>query len=108
MISHFLPRHKPWLKYDRTWTMHRGVQEVRSCTGYILGTESRLFQNVVVRDARHNTDHYLVLGCLRGAAPAARLRSLGNLTRFPIRPMAYLDKAYRMFSELWRAIPRPT
>ena len=29
---------------------------------------------------------YLVLGCLRGAAPAAHLRYLGRYIRFPIRP----------------------
>ena len=69
MIGHFLQRNKLWLKDGRIWAMHRGGREVRSRTDYILGIDSRLFQNVVVRDARHNKDHYLVLGCLRGAAP---------------------------------------
>ena len=36
MSRHFLPRHKPWLKYVCTWAMHRGGQEVRSRTDYIL------------------------------------------------------------------------
>ena len=39
-----------------------------SCTDYILGTDRRLFGNVSVRDPRHNSDHYLVLGCLRSAS----------------------------------------
>ena len=108
MSGHFLPRNKWCLKDGCTWAMHQGGRKLRSCNNYILGTDSCLFQNVAVWDARHNTDHYLVLGCLLGAAPAARLRSLGNLTRFSIRPMANLDKAYRMFSGLWRSIPRPT
>ena len=28
--SHFLPRHKPWLKDGCTWAMHRGGREIRS------------------------------------------------------------------------------
>ena len=64
MSGHFLPWHKPWLKDRRTWDMYQGGREVRSRTEYILGTDRRLFQNVAVRDARKNTDHYLVLGCL--------------------------------------------
>ena len=62
MIVHLPPPHKPWLKDGRTWEIHSGGQEVRSRTDYILGTDSRLFQNVAVRYAQHNTYHYLVLG----------------------------------------------
>ena len=64
MSVHFLPRHKPWLKYVHTWAMHWGGGEVRSRTDYTLGIDSRLFHNAEIRDARHNKDHYLVLGCL--------------------------------------------
>ena len=35
--GHFLPRHKPWLKDGRTWSIHRRGQEVHSHTEYILG-----------------------------------------------------------------------
>ena len=38
----------------------------------------RLFQNVSVRDPRHNTDHYIILGCLPGAPLAATQRYLGG------------------------------
>ena len=55
--SHFLPRHKLWLKDSCTWDMHPGSWEVRSRINYILGTDSCLLQNVAVRDARHNMDH---------------------------------------------------
>ena len=44
--------------------MNQGVQEVHAWNNYILGTYSRLFHNVEIRDARHKMDHYLVLGCL--------------------------------------------
>ena len=89
--GHFLPRHNTWLKDGHTWAMHLGGQEVRSRTNYILGTDSCLFQNITVRDASHNTDHYLVLGCIRGAAPAAHFLYLGKRTSFPISPLATLD-----------------
>ena len=45
-------------------------REVQSRTNYILGTDSRLFRNVAFQDPRHNSDHYMVLGCL----PSAPLR----------------------------------
>ena len=87
--------------------MHRSGREVRSWTDYILGTDSCLFQNVLVRDARHNTYYYLVLGCLCRAKPAAHLRSLWKRTRLPIRTPATPDKSDRMFDEIRRAIPKP-
>ena len=59
--AHFLPQHKLWLKDDHTWAMHWGSREVCSQTEHILSTDSCLFQNVAIRDASHNTDHYLVL-----------------------------------------------
>ena len=50
MSGQFLPWKNLWLKDGRTWAMRRGGQEVRSRTDYILGTDSCLFQNVVVWD----------------------------------------------------------
>ena len=97
----FLPRKNPWLKDGVIWAMHWSGQEMCSRTDYILGTDSRLLQNVAVRYARNNTDHYLVLGCLCGAAPDADLRYLGRSTRFPIRTPATQDRVDRMFVELW-------
>ena len=102
MSGHFLPWHKPWLKDGCTWAMHRGSWLVRSQMNYILGTDSFLFHNIVVHNARHN-----VLGCLCGAEPSAHLRYLGKRTRFHIRPQTTPDKEDCMFYELWRAIPRP-
>ena len=67
MAQHFMPRRRRWNRYRRTWDMRRKGLVVRSRTDYILGTDRRLFTNVAVRDPRHNTDHYMVLGCLPGA-----------------------------------------
>ena len=106
IIGHFLPWHKPCLKDSRTWAMQRGGQEVLSHTDYIMGTDSCLFQNVAVWNARNNTDHYLILGCLCGSAPAAHLRYLRRCTRLSIRPPATPDKEDHMFADPQRAIPR--
>ena len=65
--THFLPRWRTWGRERRTWTMVREGKVVRSQTNYILGTDRRLFWNVFVWYPRHNTDHYMVLGCLCSA-----------------------------------------
>ena len=46
------------------WSMIRHGWEVRSRANYFLGTDHCLFQNVAIRDSRHNTNHYMVLGFL--------------------------------------------
>ena len=35
---------------------------------YILGSDRRIFQNVAVRDSRHNSDNFIVVGCLHGSS----------------------------------------
>ena len=87
--------------------MHWGVRQVHSRTDYIMKTDSRLFHTVAFRDVHNKIDQHLVLGYLRGADPAAHLRYLGKHTKFPIRPPDTPDKADRMFSEIWREIPKP-
>ena len=68
MLAQFLLRRRPWCRDGRTWSMLQKGREVRSRTDYILGTDRRLFGNVSVRDPRHNSDHYMVLGCLHSAS----------------------------------------
>ena len=67
MLAHFLLHWRSWFRDGRTWSMIQAGREVRYRTGYTLGTDRRLFWNVFVRDPRHNSDHYMVLGCLRSA-----------------------------------------
>ena len=74
MAKHFLLRESRWCRDWRTWGMLRKGREVRSRTDYILGTDRRLFRNVAVRDPRHNSDHYMVLGCLQSAPPQRSTR----------------------------------
>ena len=67
MTAHFLPRRRRWGRERRTWSMVREGKDVRSRTDYRLGTDRSLFRNVSVRDQQHNTNHFMVVGCLRSA-----------------------------------------
>ena len=88
MAQHFMRQGRRWCRDRRTWDMRRQGQVVRSRTDYILGTDRRLFQNVAVRDPRHNTDHYMVPGCLPGAPLATTRRYQGGRRRWPVAPPA--------------------
>ena len=79
---------------------------VRSRTDYILGTDRRLFQNVAVQDPRHNTDHYMVLGCLPGAPLAKTKRYQGGQRRWPVAPPAAPSRVDTLFEALRRAVPK--
>ena len=68
MSAHFLPRRRPWCRDGRTWSMLKKGREVQYRKDYILGTDRRLFGNVSIREPRHNSDHYMVLGCLNSAS----------------------------------------
>ena len=59
-------------------------REVRSRIYYILGVDHRLFWNVSVRDPRHNSDHYVVLGSLRSAPLKEHAKYLGGNKRLPL------------------------
>ena len=101
MNGHFFPQYKSWMKDGRTCCMHRGGQEVHSRTNYILGIYCRLLWNVVVRYAQHNTDHYLVLGCLCGAAPSAHSRYIRKCKCFPIKTPMTPYGIDCLFVDIW-------
>ena len=106
MASHFLPRESRWCRDRRTWGILRKGREVRSRTDYILGTDSRVIRNVAVRDPRHNSDNYMVLGCLPSAPPTEHKRYLGGRKRWPVRPPREPTQTDRLFAALRRAVPR--
>ena len=83
------------------------VGEVRSRTDYILGTDRCLFWNVSVQYPRHNSDHYLVLGCLRSSPLREHLEYLGRCKRLPFRPPTTLTKEDKLFASLRRSTPKP-
>ena len=64
--------------------MIRAGREVRSRTDYILGVDHCLFWNVSVWDPRHNSDHYMVLGCLLSAPLQEHSKYLGGCNRIPL------------------------
>ena len=80
---------------------------MHSRANYILGTDRRLLQNVVVRYAWHNTDHYLVLGCLRRSAPTVHSCYLRKRTLFPIKLPTTPERVDRLFADLQEANPKP-
>ena len=107
MAWHFVPQEKRWYRDRRTWGMRRKGKEVRSRTDYILGTDRRLFRNVSIRDPRHNSDHYMILGCLPSATLSETKRYLGGQKRWPVRPPAKPSRTDELFAALRRAVPRP-
>ena len=86
LSAHFLPRRRSWCRYERTWIMIREGREVRSRTEYILGADRCLFGNVYARDPRHNSDHYMVMGCLHSAYLKEHARYLGGRKKLPLLP----------------------
>ena len=107
MLVHFLPRQRSWCRGGRTWSMVPSGREVRSRTYYILGTDHRLFWNVSVRYPRHNSNHYLVLGCLRSAPLRKHSEYLGRRKRLPLRPPTTPTREDGLFTALHRAVPKP-
>ena len=107
MPDHFLPRQRPRCRDGREWSMVRLGREVRSQTDYILGTDRRLFRNLAIWDPRHNSDHYMVLGCLRSAPLREHTLYLWCLARLPLRPPTTPTRKDGLFVALRRAIPKP-
>ena len=85
LLVHFLPSRIAWNRYRRMWANVRQGREMRSWTDYILGSNCRIFQNVAVRDLRHNSDHCMVLGCLKGAFPRKQSKYLELRALLPLR-----------------------
>ena len=107
MTAHFLPRKRRWGRERRTWSMVREGKVVRSRTDYLLGTDRSLFRNVSVRDPRHNTDHFLVVGCLRSALELEHTRYIIGRRKMPLRPPTEPTREDGIFAALRRAVPKP-
>ena len=61
-------------------------REVRYQADYILGTNSYLFRNMSVREPMHNSDHNLILGCLRSATLRYHKKYIGRSMWIPLLP----------------------
>ena len=71
---------------------------MRSWTDYILVTYSRLFRNVAVQDARHNTDHYLVFWAGQGTGTVSLDANL-----FPQLTAMREAVLFEVFLGIWKA-----
>ena len=107
MAAHFLPRQRKWGREKRTWSMVSEGKVVWSRTDYILGTDRRLFWNVSVWDPWHNTDNYMVLGCLCRALEREHTKYLMGRKRLPLQPLSDPTREYGIFAALRRAVPKP-
>ena len=87
--------------------MVREGNVVRSRSDYILGTDQSIFWNVSVRDLRHNTDHYMVLGCLSRAPEREHAKYLLGRKKLPLRPPDEPTREDRIFAALRRAVLKP-
>ena len=66
----------------------------------------RLFRNITVQDPRHNSDHYMVLGCLPSAPLTETKRYLGGRKRWPVRPPVKPTRTDELFAALQIAVPK--
>ena len=106
MSAYFLLYRKYWAWDGRIWCMLRLGREVRSRTDYIMGTDIRLFRNVSVHPW-HNSDHFMVLGCLHSATIWEHTIYLGRRWQSPLRPMRQQTQEDQWFTTLWQEIPKP-
>ena len=107
MKAHFLLRRRRWGRDQRTWSMVREGKVVRSRTDYILGTDQSLFSNVSVWDLRHNTDHLMVVGCLRSAQAREHAKYLTGQKKLLLQPPTNPTREDRIFAAVRRAVPKP-
>ena len=107
MVAHFLPQWRNWCRDRRKWSILRQVREVQSWTDYIMGTDCRLFGNVAVRDPRHNSDHYMVLGYLHSASLTVNKRYFRVQKKLPLKPPTEPTREEKVFAYLRRSIPKP-
>ena len=87
--------------------MVREGKVVRSRTDYLLWTDRSLFRNVSVRDPRHNTDHFMVVGFLRSAPEQEHARYIMGRRNMPLIPPKEPTREDGIFAALRRAVPKP-
>ena len=87
--------------------MVRKGRVVRFRTDYLLGTDRSLFRNVSVRDPRHNTDHYMVVGHLRSATARDHARYIKGRQKMLLKPPTEPTRKDDLFDALRRAVPKP-
>ena len=87
--------------------MVRLGMEVRSRTDYIMGKYFCLFRNVDFREPQHNSDYYMVLGCLCSTPLGEHTKYRGQSTRLPLWPPTTPTREDGIFADLWIVISKP-
>ena len=87
--------------------MVREGKVIRSRTDYLLGTDRSLFRNVAVQDPRHNSDHYMVVGNLRGGTAREHVQYIKGRRRMPLLPPKEPTREDKLFGDLRWAVPKP-
>ena len=87
--------------------MVREGKNIRYWTDYLLGTDRTLFRNVAVQDPRYNSDHYMVVGMLRGGTKREHVRYIAGRRRMPLTPPKEPTREDTFFRDLWQAVPKP-
>ena len=107
-VHHFFPSIRAWCWDHRTWSMRRQGIVVRSWTEYILGSDRQIFQNVAIWDPRHNSDHSMFVGSLRGNFSREHSHYLGSRTRLPLCPPGrqMRTRLDELFAEFRCAVPK--
>ena len=67
----------------------------------------RLFWNVSIRDPRHYSDHYMVMGCYRSAPLREHSKYLGGRKRIPLQAPTTPTREDRIFVALRRSVLKP-
>ena len=80
--------------------MVRGGEAIRYRTDYILGTDCSLFRNVAVRDPRYNSDHYMVVGLLKGGTAREHIRYISGRRKLPLKPPEQPMREDTLFGDL--------
>ena len=62
---------------------------------------------ISVQDPRHNSYHYLVIGCLHIASLKEHSRYLGGRKKLPLLPPKEPTREDTIFTALRRAVPKP-
>ena len=107
MAAHFLPRKRRWGRERRMWRMVREGKVVRSQTEYLLGTDRSIFRDFYFRDPRYNTDHFMVMSCLRSALEREHTRYIMGRRKMPLRTPMEPTREDGIFAALRRAVPKP-
>ena len=76
-------------------------------TEYLLGTDRSLFRNVDVRDPRHNSDHFMVVGHLRSATAQDHARYIKGRRKMPLKPPTKPTREDELFGALRKSVPKP-